>query len=336
MSLGADIIICSGIINKASGLYGLLSIFTGHPIGALSWILHIASLITIPLYIYAFLSVKNQRALYILFFTHFYFLDTLFSIAFTIVFCVKWFAHARSLNKVASTIAAASASVATRLSLPSDGSVANGVVGQEDPTTTLAAAASSVIGDVVEATAEVLQSTAKGAFSITTAAAEPLYQRFAEEAKTPKSTTEALSQSSSIARESAMTITFTVVFLLVRIYFTFIMIAYARQLVRQQNLRKFNGTPKHSTSAKLQFILLAPFESFWTGFSSKSTASASSYSPLFGGAKSRHRQANSVMSDTTLLTNMDDRNIQSDDVDLEFGSDTLSSPSSTISTRIPL
>lgn len=128
-----------------------------------------------------------------------------------------------------------------------------------------------------------------------------------ETAKTMRETdsttkTGGISDSASLGQETAVTIILTVFLLLVRIYFTFVIIAYARQLVRQQNLRRYNGTPRGSFRAMLQNGLLAPFESFWTGFTSNSSAS---YSPLINTRSSSgpgfHRVLNSVSSGTTLL-----------------------------------
>lgn len=106
-----------------------------------------------------------------------------------------------------------------------------------------------------------------------------------------------ISDSASLGQETAVTVLITVFLLLVRVYFTLVLIAYARQLVRSQNLRRYNGSPRGSWKALLQNVLLAPRESFWTGFKSSSTSAT--YSPLAGAA--HHRSMNSVSSGTTLL-----------------------------------
>jgi hypothetical protein len=160
------------------------------------------------MFIVGYYAIRNKRALALLSFTHFYIVDTLFSIAFTIFFCVKWFKVQRQ------------------------------------------AKTSSVIYSARDASASA-------------------------------ATTNLFSDSASLAQESATSIVLTVFVLLARIYFAFIIIGYARQLIRQQNLRRYNGSPKGSWSAILQQVLLTPCEYFWTGFKSSSSASVSS--PLMSG-----------------------------------------------------
>lgn len=310
INLGADIIICAGLLNKASGIYGLLSLLTGHPISVMSWILHITSVVSLPLYIHAYISAKNRNALYMLLFAYIYLLDTGIDIGFTIVFCVKWFAEARRVSKVLSAATSAAADISA------SGSTTSSVI------SSIASATSTAIAEATTAAIKnIPTSPADAPFSIATAAPEPVFlKRAAAVAVEAASGAEAAAiaaansaaavsasnQSTSVARESVVTIILTVFLLLVRIYFTFVIIGFARKLVREENLRKYNGTPKNSWRAKAQRILLTPFESFWTGFSSRS----SNYSPLMTGTRSklgngrRHQAAvSSIASDAGLLAN---------------------------------
>lgn len=204
--MGAEIIVSFGILNKASGFYGLASLLTGHPISAMEWVLNIWSLVLLTMFLIGYNAIRNKKALALLSFAHFYVVDTLFSIAFTIFFCVKWFKIQRKTKTTSVIYSARDASTAAATNLFSD--------------------------------------------------------------------------SASLAQESATSIILTVFVLLARIYFAFVIIGYARQLIRRQNLRRYNGSPKGSWSATLQQVLLTPFEYFWTGFNS-SNASASS--PLMSG-----------------------------------------------------
>lgn len=237
-----------GILNKASGFYGLASILTGKRISAMEWILNIWSLVLLSVFIMAFLGVRNRRALTVLAFAHFYVVDTLFIIAFTIFFCVKWFkthqvsdmadVASSAISRQVREIATATAATATSTAIPSNSS-----------TTVMLAAGAD------------------------------------------------FSDSASLGQETAVSIILTVFVLLARIYFTFIIIGFARQLVRQHNLRRYNGTPRGSWKATLQSWLLGPMESFWTGFTS---SSSSSFSPLM--SHRHHGPSDSVASDAMLLS----------------------------------
>lgn len=300
------------------------------------------SIVSLPIYLYAFLSVRNKNALYLLFFAYIYLIDTMIDIGFTITFCVKWFAHARKASKAIENISTTT-TAATQTAIATATTVA---------TNTLATTSSAISQATNTAIEKVVQiastATAKGDFSIATAAPESLIKRaavavsVAAEAAvtaTPAEKSTPTNQSASVARESIVTIILTVFLLLVRIYFTFVLIGYARHIVRQQNLRKYNGVPKNSWTSKFQQILLTPFESFWTGFSSRS----SNYSPLMNGSRSRsgpnrrHFPTASVASDTGLLGH--DNFHEEEEIDLENGGSigglgpaiSLSSPTSSIS-----
>ncbi|KAK9474235.1 Inositolphosphorylceramide synthase subunit Kei1-domain-containing protein [Dipodascopsis tothii] len=91
LSVGAELITIFGIVNNASGIYGLLSIFTGHPITAPQLTLNIISLILLPFLLYSLRNVRNQNALPVVAYAYVYFLDMLANLAFTIYFSVTWF-----------------------------------------------------------------------------------------------------------------------------------------------------------------------------------------------------------------------------------------------------
>lgn len=268
------------------------------------------SLVSLPIYLYAFIALKNRNALYILLFAYLYLIDTGIDIGFTIVFCIKWFAEARHASKDAiDSVVSAVGAAANEASASSSNS-------SSIPTQ---------IASLTEAAATTATTTIaqNAGFSIATAPPQPppLFKRMTEAlaeaaalaepavAASASSTDNTANQSTSVARESVVTIILTVVILLMRIYATFIIIAYARKLVRQENLRKYNGTPKKSARARLQCILLTPFESFWTGFSSRS----STYSPLNGdgsalalaktssGSRRHNAGSSSIASDAGLL-----------------------------------
>ncbi|KAK9448853.1 Inositolphosphorylceramide synthase subunit Kei1-domain-containing protein [Limtongia smithiae] len=91
LAAGAELITVFGVVNKASGIYGLLSIFTGKSISAAQWVLNIFSIILLPFFLYALHSVRRQNALPVVAYSYVFFLDMLSNIAFTIYFSVVWF-----------------------------------------------------------------------------------------------------------------------------------------------------------------------------------------------------------------------------------------------------
>lgn len=268
----------------------------------MSWILHIFSLVALPFYAYAFFAINRRRALFFLAFVHIYFIDTLIDIGFTIVFCVKWFALARSATRKAKVVNETVTTVidgATRAVAKTAAETAKTV-------------AKHIATTAVALTAEALETgtqTVNHIKETATLDGTPDSQIFIKRAVSA-ATSVPSKQSTSVARESTVIILLTVVILLIRIYFTFVLIGYARQLVRSQNLRSHNGKPKGSFSARLQYILLAPLGSFWTGLSSSS--SSNSYA-LIGDTRNNiqyhhHQQADSIISDSTFLGNADDDN----------------------------
>ncbi|KAK9365330.1 Inositolphosphorylceramide synthase subunit Kei1-domain-containing protein [Lipomyces kononenkoae] len=91
LAAGAELITVFGVVNKASGIYGTLSIFTGHPITVAQLVLNIISLLLLPVFLYALHNVRRQNALPVVAFSYIYFLDMLANLAFTIYFSVAWF-----------------------------------------------------------------------------------------------------------------------------------------------------------------------------------------------------------------------------------------------------
>lgn len=80
-------------MNKASGLYGILSLFTGHPINFWQWLYNLLAIITLPVYVSALINLKtkprNLRKISLA--TIVYVLDTLVGSIFTLYFIYFWF-----------------------------------------------------------------------------------------------------------------------------------------------------------------------------------------------------------------------------------------------------
>lgn len=72
-------------------------------------------------------------------------------------------------------------------------------------------------------------------------------------------------KSTTVGQELATTVVFTTLTLLMRFYFMMVIIGYARHLVRKCGLRSNNGEPSNTLASRIQYLLIRPFEKFWTG-----------------------------------------------------------------------
>ncbi|EGW30877.1 uncharacterized protein SPAPADRAFT_68109 [Spathaspora passalidarum NRRL Y-27907] len=91
--IGAEIILGITILNKASGIYGILSLLTGHPINFFQWLFNALALVLLPIYISAFINIntqpKNVRKMSIA--TVVYMADTVIGLLYTLYFMYFWF-----------------------------------------------------------------------------------------------------------------------------------------------------------------------------------------------------------------------------------------------------
>ncbi|KAK6460511.1 Inositolphosphorylceramide synthase subunit Kei1-domain-containing protein [Scheffersomyces coipomensis] len=91
--IGIEIILGIAILNKAGGIYGILSIFTGHPINFWQWLYNVLSIFTLPFYISALINLKtrpkNARKMSLA--SIIYTIDTIIGLLYTIYFIYFWF-----------------------------------------------------------------------------------------------------------------------------------------------------------------------------------------------------------------------------------------------------
>ncbi|KAL6449449.1 KEI1 Inositol phosphorylceramide synthase regulatory subunit KEI1 [Candida maltosa Xu316] len=122
--IGVEIILGITILNKASGLYGILSLFTGHPINFWQWLYNSLALITLPIYATALLNLtvkpKNLRKISLA--TIVYILDTVIGSLFTLYFMNFWFTSEEGTVKSAAedtkaSLSSQSASAARELTI---------------------------------------------------------------------------------------------------------------------------------------------------------------------------------------------------------------------------
>jgi len=91
--IGVEVILGITILNKAGGLYGILSLFTGHPIDFWQWLYNSLALIMLPIYATALINLrhKSRNLRKISLATVVYLIDTIIGTFYTIYFVFFWF-----------------------------------------------------------------------------------------------------------------------------------------------------------------------------------------------------------------------------------------------------
>ena len=89
------------VLNKCSGAYGILALFTGHPLGFIQWVAYIWSIFTLIVYAQGLFQVHKPSLLtYCQIFITFS-VDTVLTCLFTLFFSSQWFNEEdSSLQKV--------------------------------------------------------------------------------------------------------------------------------------------------------------------------------------------------------------------------------------------
>lgn len=267
LHIGAEIITSVGIFNKASGLYGILSIFTGHPISAMEWLMNLWSLVALLLFVWGLRGISQKNGFVLLIFAYIYSFDTILTYLFTLYFAGTWFKENDGMGSSSGSTNGGTGSGAENAS-----SVTNSAHGAGVSTIPLAdesstSAPSNTESIVPSYIAENASSIADAAL----AAASMLVKR----TTSGGNSTEVLpvNKSATLAQETSFTMVITVALMLVRLYCNLIILAYARLLVRQQNLRPNTASAQQHGpfAAKLQYYALSIAERFWTGnpFTSK-------------------------------------------------------------------
>jgi inositol phosphorylceramide synthase regulatory subunit len=91
LSTGATLITLSLLMNKLSGLYGILALLTGYDLSGLQLSMYIYSIFALALTIYLAPHIKTQTPLHCLALAWFYVLDSVINAAYTGVFAMTWF-----------------------------------------------------------------------------------------------------------------------------------------------------------------------------------------------------------------------------------------------------
>ncbi len=88
---GAEIITFLQIINKASGVYGLLALFTGAPIDGWQLSMYIYSTVALFLTVYLYGYIRLQNPFESVLLAHLYALDSVINALYTAFFGIAWF-----------------------------------------------------------------------------------------------------------------------------------------------------------------------------------------------------------------------------------------------------
>ncbi|CDK25493.1 unnamed protein product [Kuraishia capsulata CBS 1993] len=210
-----------------SGVFGLLSLFTGHPINFLQWLFYLASFIVIPVYCHGMLSLKKPRARHMSLISVVYMLDTIVGLFYTIYFAWLWFAEEDS--------DAASASTAY-----TGEKLARAV---EEDVVALGPVNTNYVWDKV-ASNEAIRKAAND-YIISPLVGRALSERGADLA----------SQSASKGYELFVTVASSVGANVLRIYFTLVVLSFTKQLMRAAKFNNEREDTRLTSFSKLDKFL---------------------------------------------------------------------------------
>ncbi|KAL1886643.1 hypothetical protein Plec18167_000575 [Paecilomyces lecythidis] len=91
LETGASLITLSLLLNKISGLYGLLALLTGYHLSPVQLSMYIYSLMALGVTVFLFPHIRKHSPLQCLSLAWFYLLDSLINAAYTAAFGVTWF-----------------------------------------------------------------------------------------------------------------------------------------------------------------------------------------------------------------------------------------------------
>ncbi|PYH75878.1 DUF1753-domain-containing protein [Aspergillus uvarum CBS 121591] len=91
LQTGASLITLSLLLNKISGLYGLLALLTGYHLSPVQLSMYLYSLLALGLVTYLFPHIRQQSPLQCLALAWLYVLDSIINAAYTTAFGVTWF-----------------------------------------------------------------------------------------------------------------------------------------------------------------------------------------------------------------------------------------------------
>lgn len=232
LQTGASLITLSLLLNKISGLYGLLALLTGYHLSPIQLSMYIYSLAALALAVLLFPHIRKQTPLHCLGLAWLYFFDTVINAAYTIAFGVAWFLVVSQHNHNAPT--------------SGPGSTIDDTSGFTNPKYNVSS---------VHLPGNVLSPGDKSGITADPAGAP------AGTSTDPLSGTPSLSDGIK-QPESFESIIMLSILLLIRIYFVLIMFGFARQSLRQKILNasqpSYSQLPTHSRATSVATVASAP------------------------------------------------------------------------------
>ncbi|KAF2121456.1 Inositolphosphorylceramide synthase subunit Kei1-domain-containing protein [Lophiotrema nucula] len=223
---GAEIITFLHLINKVSGIYGLLALLTGATLSGLQLSMYLYSTFILLTTVYLYSSIRKQEAWGMLVLAHVYALDSVVNALYTAFFGVAWFYVLASGGDAAA---------------PGSGTIGDnaGFTSPKYNVSSVEVVAEPVGGGVKSGQNAVAMGQGTGAPNAAGLGS-------------------AVFQGSSI-----MSITLISGFWALRVYFVFIMLAFARQCLRQHiasNTNAYSTYPANSNSKSGSQLAENPFE----------------------------------------------------------------------------
>lgn len=225
LQTGASLITLSLLLNKISGLYGLLALLTGYHLSPVQLSMYIYSLLALGLTTFLFPHIRKQSPLQCLALAWFYLLDSVINAAYTAAFGVAWFL----------------------------------VVSQHYNNAPASGPGSDTMGDTAGFTnpkynvssVEIAAGPADGAVAAAYPASTPAGSSGGGTGGTPSV------GNGVIQPESFQSIAFICSLWTIRVYFIFVMLAFARQTLRQHLAHaspRHTQLPSHSRNTSIASI----------------------------------------------------------------------------------
>ncbi|WEW57390.1 hypothetical protein PRK78_002857 [Emydomyces testavorans] len=214
LQTGASLITLCLLLNKVSGLYGLLAILTGFHLSPFQLSMYIYSIVALVLTAFLAPHIRKQTPVYCLALAWFYLLDSVVNAAYTAAFAVTWFL----------------------------------VISQHHHSVPTSGPGSSTIGDTAGFT--------NPKFNVSSVQVAPGngIVASAEPASAPAGAIHGLGGKPSLGNgvlqpESFESIGVICTLWTIRVYFIFVMMAFARQCLRQYTFSPKSSLPRHNSVA---------------------------------------------------------------------------------------
>lgn len=231
LQTGASLITLSLLLNKISGLYGLLALLTGYHLSPIQLTMYIYSLAALALAVLLFPHIRKQTPFHCLGLAWLYFFDTVINAAYTAAFGVTWFLVVSQHNHNAPT--------------SGPGSTIDDTSGFTNPKYNVSSV--HIPGNVLSAGEDSgITADPAGSPAGMTADATGGIPSLSDGIKQP---------------ESFESIIMISVLLLIRVYFVLVMFAFARRVLRQKILNasqpQYNQLPTHSRATSVATVASA-------------------------------------------------------------------------------